>query len=887
MDEEESPPASRPSSGGRRYLSEGRHVSKGGVVAADPDIHRKSPQRLGGVVFCGECGEPNKSGVLYCSCGEPLAEDDDYSSPTQRPPPARERLSPARNRNSGGDVRQNMGADDAGDTSTYEAASVSPGAGNEDAGKAMLQRHRGAPKIPAASSSGGGQGGWKLMPEPKDESEDEEVSPRGRERVRERERERAQQMREQAARYRFQGDSGGVGADGRGDDDGDDNDGGTRNGGAVGVGTERTGATAESRGSSAAGEEAQVVVRGDAARRHRRAPLDKTGVSSDAAMRAEEGEGGLEGTGKADSTKIKALEEADEMMMMFAPPKRSAQPSSLTRKEGPAQSASGAPDSFLTTLGMPKTIPEGRWGEGDEENHDEDRSPGVGSKGVDRAMARKNGASFLGYERQEKDTAKNDIFGQGTQVLLQDKKHMAQEQHAHKENSKMISQTGGGGHQRARGAAQDLDTSFETQADTIVTKVSTMSAAVMDPAVIRALREAKALLDDGVLTEDEFKHQKRIILQGGANPFGIQQPPATRDGSILAYDEGTPYRMPGHGTQSPRTGTSESQFTARPQVDTADSSEHHRGVRWVADGQGGRRAQWAPRVDKSGLVVPVKEGPPMIQMKPIRPTSSSTAMSRDEGDLHLRDGGAQVLTVEALERHQAAEAARAAAAGASHDGGGPRDAQDHEHELLDTTDPSHQRGEHKQSMPAAPRRGKGKMLADPQGAFIPESQPHVAAGAVVDDTPLFMRDHNEEVERLRREAEQELESAELAALAEPELEHLDAQGLRNAMAQRRHDPNTGAPSRPAIDSQFDDDDQMVVTDGAIRDAWRQRENQILQTLSDPVPSWGDLPRGCVQSVESILVQRQVKPLPSLLVELSCEAQAATRCTSILGCSLVV
>ena len=55
----------------------------------------------------------------------------------------------------------------------------------------------------------------------------------------------------------------------------------------------------------------------------------------------------------------------------------------------------------------------------------------------------------------------------------------------------------------------------------------------MDPAVVKALREAKALHDDGVLTSDEFTRQKRIILKGGTKSSGIQdsneEPSSTRD----------------------------------------------------------------------------------------------------------------------------------------------------------------------------------------------------------------------------------------------------------------------------------------------------------------------------------------------------------------------
>lgn len=887
VDEDESPRASRPASSGRQYTADGgklaraRHAGhegamvKGSVAAAHEGFHRKTPQKLGSVVFCGECGEPNKGGVLYCSCGEPLAEDDDYSSPTRRPP-ARENLS---------DVGSSQNVSEgAGDAQGRTAASNFPGQEglavraspdgrlakefNEEGEEAshrderVLQRHRGAPKIALASSPERGQGGWRLLPEPKDESEDED-SPRGRQLVRERERELAQEIRDQAALSRFQDGSADTGPASRSDHDDD----GPRSGGETGMGAGGTGATAETETVSVAGEEPAVkaMVRGDAARRHRRAPLDKGGALPAAANVAE----------VSDSTKMKALEEADEMMMMLAPPKRSVPDISPNTAERPASGGGRAADSFLVTLGMPKSIPEGRWGEGAEESDDEQRRSPARSKVVGGGVIRKGASPARGqgpaHEKEWGDKEKGNIFGQGNQMLLQDKKHVQQARDKSHGLSHGANFNAGGGVGKAQGqgASQDLENSFETQADTVVTKVSTVSAAVMDPAVIRALREAKALLDDGVLTADEFQHQKRIILQGGANPYGVQQPPATRDGSILAYDEGTPTnRMPGHGAQPPQTSTSESHFTARPQVYTADSSQDREAVRWAADGQGGRRAQWAPRVDKSGLVVPVKEGPPLIQMKAIRPTSSSTTMSRDEGDAPLQQGGAQVLTMEALERHQAAEAARTAAPEGTYVGEGPGDAHNHQHRLPDSKDQTHEpRTRHEHAMPAAPRRGKGKMLADPQGALIPESRPHVAAGAV-DDTPLFMRDHNEEVERLRRQAEQELESAELEALA-PEPEYLDAQGLRNAMAQRRQDANAGAAPRAAIDTELEEEDELVVTDGAIRDAWRQRESQILQTMSDPVPSWADMPPGGVRSVESILVERQVKPASFLLVATFC------------------
>ena len=63
----------------------------------------------------------------------------------------------------------------------------------------------------------------------------------------------------------------------------------------------------------------------------------------------------------------------------------------------------------------------------------------------------------------------------------------------------------------------------------------------MDPAVVKALREAKALHDDGVLTSDEFTRQKHFILKGGTKSSGIQDsnedPSSTRDAFILPLSD--------------------------------------------------------------------------------------------------------------------------------------------------------------------------------------------------------------------------------------------------------------------------------------------------------------------------------------------------------------
>ena len=539
----------------------------------------------------------------------------------------------------------------------------------------------------------------------------------------------------------------------------------------------------------------------------------------------------------------------------------------------------GMLDPFLKSLGMPETIPEGRWGEGEDQSDDEQRSPqkGGGKEGEGRNRAggrvqgKAKGADGIVEQRdagQGAAAGHGNIFALGNDVMLQDKTNLQQQQQQQQQQDKPKGRAKPhqrspplgrgsfvGGERRVAGReGQDLDNSFETQADTVVTKFSSVSAAVMDPAVIRALREAKALLDDGVLTEEEFKHQKRIILEGGANPYGVQQygvqhSPPTRDG-LIGYDEGTPVRHQQleRGAVGTRVLTADSQSTIRPPpAQTAQDSEDHGPVKWMSDERGVRKAQWAPRVDKSGLVsAAAKEDAPTIQMKTIRPTSASTVMSSDPDDLY--HGAVQPLTVEALKRHQAVEAARASQEKRTDGAGG--------YPMRGSKDPSQA---NLRPMPAAPRRGKGKMIADPNGAFIPEVNTHVAVGEMAEDTPLFMRDHNAEVERLRRQAEQELEAAEYETAPDPEYE--DVGGLRNAMAQR-HLPapdKSHANIRLSREWRPDDEEEFIVTDAAIRDAWRQRENGILQTLADPVPSW-QLPSGEVQSVKAIMMQRQVRLL---------------------------
>jgi hypothetical protein len=252
-DEEDSPLSSPPATAGvrlstgdaravARFLGEGEQKVGGGGDRVrsersreeDSDL-RKAPQVMGGVVFCGECGEPNKYGARYCSCGEPLVEDDDYSSPSKaslKSSRAREdhkstgsvRASADLETKDGvalwGRVKGDEPADGRSLSDEMDAAGVLASGifkregGEENGGvvKTTVQRHRGAPKVTfeqlavgeteevsgdalrslstvgnardIGKDGGGdasGRGGWKLQGEPKDESEsDDDDSPRAR-----------------------------------------------------------------------------------------------------------------------------------------------------------------------------------------------------------------------------------------------------------------------------------------------------------------------------------------------------------------------------------------------------------------------------------------------------------------------------------------------------------------------------------------------------------------------------------------------------------------------------------------------------------------------------------------------------------------------------------
>ena len=168
--EEDSPPSSRPSTSDGRFLGHrgksgggrgGRftqtyslkHPLPGANGGEDDDFRRKTPHVMGGVVFCGECGEPNKSGALYCSCGEPLAGDDDYSSPSKQREPTSD-IEGTTWAGTGGGIRGGEGPLQQGsqrvsvggvpDAHQLDGAQDAGGGG----GKPSIQRHRGAPKVP-------------------------------------------------------------------------------------------------------------------------------------------------------------------------------------------------------------------------------------------------------------------------------------------------------------------------------------------------------------------------------------------------------------------------------------------------------------------------------------------------------------------------------------------------------------------------------------------------------------------------------------------------------------------------------------------------------------------------------------------------------------------
>jgi hypothetical protein len=138
--------------------------------------------------------------------------------------------------------------------------------------------------------------------------------------VRDRKREEAREAREREAHAQFRATQAahpGDGAAGHGRGVG-----GEQQGGEV-----QRGQSAESELSSQAADAtpsvpvSNEILRGEAGRRHRRAPANAVVARSDVSSDADS------------DTKNRALEEADEMMQMFAPPKR---PTQVRAREGTA-----------------------------------------------------------------------------------------------------------------------------------------------------------------------------------------------------------------------------------------------------------------------------------------------------------------------------------------------------------------------------------------------------------------------------------------------------------------------------------------------------------------------------------------------------------------------
>jgi hypothetical protein len=131
--------------------------------------------------------------------------------------------------------------------------------------------------------------------------------------VRDRKRDEAREAREREAHVQFratQADHTGDGAAGDGWGVGGQQKGGEAQRGHSSAESEVSSQAADATPSVPVSNE---ILRGEAGRRHRRAPAIAVVARSDVSSDADS------------DTKNRALEEADEMMQMFAPPKRSTQ----------------------------------------------------------------------------------------------------------------------------------------------------------------------------------------------------------------------------------------------------------------------------------------------------------------------------------------------------------------------------------------------------------------------------------------------------------------------------------------------------------------------------------------------------------------------------------
>ncbi|EKX53501.1 hypothetical protein GUITHDRAFT_133200 [Guillardia theta CCMP2712] len=394
--------------------------------------------------------------------------------------------------------------------------------------------------------------------------------------------------------------------------------------------------------------------------------------------------------GRADPAS--AIEEADALLVAFAPPKRSEE---VTFFSVPKREAEDGMDPFLLSLGMPKRAPKAKWGEGREEREG-------------------------GKERSS--STEGSLFKGVNESLL-----------TKKEETKMRSSVSGGQGRRGRSSygsrgEESFSSRHEETFDSHATSSprqstgrlsSSMTAAVMDPAVIRALREAKALLDENVLTEEEFRMQKEIILARGYAQQQQQQ-----------QAEGRPY-------------------TSRS---------------WISD------VSVQAMEPKRRVVKGYEEESNVFVIRPELEESDGevTARKRSE-EKHVKKG---------------------------------REGGEEEEEEAE---------------------GEASMV---EGA--PHSASQTASPIDRLASPLFLRDYNAEVERLRKEAEQELAQAE-----EEGDDDEDEDGRR---WRRREHANQGrkkpGPEQVKAEKQEAEDNLDEVTDDLIEQAWKHREQHITNSVAE-------------------------------------------------------
>ena len=427
-------------------------------AASVTQSRRQQPARA--TIFCDECGEPSPEGSAFCSCGEPLLGDTEYATTVAPSPPP-----------------------------------TAPGAPSPQRGV----NGRRSPS-PAREGEGERRGPWRLQSEPpmsssSDEEEQGKVnepSPapvvlpkvggfpaaprrRGRGKLPASEVGEAEVVVDGAAAAH-----GGVEAMGQ------------ASGGHL-TAKEASPKNVSSNNASpknlGVGEASpKKVVTGES-----RPKVSKAMQASPKKPKAQEVMwGGVGGHGgmteeEEEAFKAKALMEADDLLDAFAPPRAPAARLTMTavRREGGIEQGGGMLDPFL------KSLKPSKWNAGEGDDDDDDDGHGEGGGG---------------------------IFEQGTQSLLKARPapkidpRLDPSPSPNFQNRKQQQQQ----HVQRQQANGQLDSTFASVANSHATAVS----AIMDSSVVHALREAKALFDEGILTHEEFTAQKRIIL---GQPAPVQQ----------------------------------------------------------------------------------------------------------------------------------------------------------------------------------------------------------------------------------------------------------------------------------------------------------------------------------------------------------------------------